>query len=123
MDQNTWNKHVVDNAKADLFSEASRTAKPVEFVEGTPREKEDRKLINPRMLEVGYRKEKANPYAMKAYRAFVGRPMRKLFRTATDAQNYAARAFGRWCRLYDAALVAMTSTSPAATEEVQVVTE
>ena len=43
-------------------------------------------MQNPRMLEVGYRKDKGNPYAMKAYRAVVGRVTRRHFRTATEAQ-------------------------------------
>lgn len=69
-------------------------------------------MINPRTLEVGYKKDRANPYAMKAYRAVVGRPLRKKYRTATEAHAQAARVFVRWCRLYDAAIVAMANPSP-----------
>ena len=79
-------------------------------------------MINPRQLQVGYAKDRGNPFAMKAYFAIVGRPLRKKYRTATEAKTRATQVFSRWCRLYDAAIVAqMTSSSPAVTEEEQVV--
>lgn len=78
----------------------------------------EHKLINPRRLEVGYFKVKSRVYAMKSYKAIVGRPTRGLFRTATARS---VRIFRRWCRLYDAAVLNMTSSSPAVTEEEQVV--
>jgi len=81
------------------------------------------KLINPRRLVVGYRKEEAFPFRMKAYRAVVGRVARGRFRTATEALRRAVEVYARWCRLYDAAIVAMSNPSPAVTEEGQVVTE
>ena len=33
-------------------------------------------LVDPRMLEVGYRREKANPFAMKSYFPVVGQVTR-----------------------------------------------
>lgn len=81
-------------------------------------------MQNPRKLKVGYVKNMGNPFAMKAYRGVVGRPTSGVFRRATDAQGYAVRVFQRWCRLYDAAILAqMSSPSPVAAEEGQVVTE
>lgn len=81
-------------------------------------------MINPRKLQVGYAKDRGNPFAMKAYFAIVGRPLRKKYRTATEAGTQATKVFARWCRLYDAAILAqMTSSSPAVTEEEQVVKE
>lgn len=79
-------------------------------------------MQNPRLLEVGYKKDKL-PFRMKTYRPVVGRIARGVFRTASEAQHRAVEIFARWCRLYDAAVVAMSNPSPAVTEEGQVVTE
>lgn len=53
------------------------------------------------------------------YAPVVGFPLRKRFRRASEAESYAKRHYARWCRLYDAALVAMMNPSPAGTEEGQ----
>lgn len=80
-------------------------------------------LKNPRLLEVGYRKEKANPFAMKMYFPYVGEVIRIPCRTATEAQTKAVRIWDHMCDEYDAAILEMSNPSPAVTEEGQVVTE
>lgn len=79
-------------------------------------------MQNPRLLEIGYKKDKL-PFRMKTYRPVVGRIAHGVFRTATEAQHRAVEVYARWCRLYDAAILAMANPSPAVTEEGQVVTE
>lgn len=78
-------------------------------------------IVNPRLLEVGYRREKANPFAVKQYFPVVGDVVRKPFRTASDAKTEAVRIWEALCAEYDAAVLAMTSSSPVAAEEEQVV--
>lgn len=81
---------------------------------------ENKVLVNPRLLEVGYKKDRL-PFRSKVYRPVVGRLAHGIFRTATEAQSRAVAVFVRWCRLYDAAVLEMTSSSPVAAEEEQVV--
>lgn len=67
-------------------------------------------LTNPHQLKVAsYRHQLPNH--PKTYHPFVGRITRfKSFKTATQALEYAMRLQQRWCRLYQAAILAMTET-------------
>jgi hypothetical protein len=72
-------------------------------------------MINPHIYKADYQYFKL-PYRPKEYYAvFVahGRFLKaghaKPFRTATLAKEHAFRLLARWCRLYDAAIVALTA--------------
>lgn len=84
----------------------------------------ENQMINPRKLDIGYHKEKANPFAMKAYFPVIGKTIVRVpCRTATDALSKAKEIWLQMCADYDKAVLEMTSSSPAVTEEEQVVTE
>ena len=64
-------------------------------------------LKNPRLLEVGYVRRMANPFAMKAYYAVVGTVIGTPFRTATEAKTEAMRVWQQLCAEYDAKIAEM----------------
>lgn len=78
-------------------------------------------LVDPRMLEVGYRREKANPFAMKSYFPVVGQVIRTPYRTASEAKIAAVALWEKMCAEYDRQVAEMGSSSPVAAEEEQVV--
>jgi hypothetical protein len=75
---------------------------------------ENVQLVNPRLLEVGYRKEKTNPFAMKAYFPFVGVVIRTPCRTATEAKTKAVEIWQQMCAEYDAAVAEMAKGDESA---------
>ena len=84
-------------------------------------------MINPHMLQPGYTKQFEPRFAGgKYYRPRVqvsGRIFhtRRIFGRASQAQEYSERVISRWCRLYDAAVVAKVqepATIPSPAEPV-----
>jgi hypothetical protein len=70
-----------------------------------------RVMMNPHLLEPKYKKFLSPQFAGgKVYAPFVGRPTRAVFRRASVAETYAQRIHARWCRLYDAAILAMSES-------------
>ena len=65
-------------------------------------------MINPKMLVPRYVKKFSPRFGGgKTYIAFIGKPLgRYPFRRASEALAYAERIHARWCRLYDAAILA-----------------
>lgn len=67
-------------------------------------------MDNPRMLEPKYKRwNDPRPFRGHVYYAYVGRLSRKPFIRASEAEAYAKRVWERWCRLYDAAVLAMAN--------------
>lgn len=77
-------------------------------------------LINPRRLEPKYKRwNDPRPFRGHVYFAYVGRLSRKSWTRASEAEAYAKRIWERWCRLYDAAVLALAleSALPRVAEE------
>jgi hypothetical protein len=79
-----------------------------------------KEMINPRLFKPSYRKF-APMYRPKVYfstLALQGNhyPLKtsKPFKRASDALDYSHKVLNRWCRLYDAAIVAMSTPEPTA---------
>ncbi len=67
-----------------------------------------RKMLNPHMFEPKFRKWADPRFAGgKMYFPIISRMTRISFKRASEAERYAARVHARWCRLYDAAVLAM----------------
>lgn len=60
-------------------------------------------LITPRYLRVNDVRFAGGHF----YRPLVGHLTRRVFRRASEAERYAMNVHARWCRLYDAAVLAM----------------
>ncbi len=79
------------------------------------------KLINPRQLQPTYKRwNDPRPFRGHCYYAYVGRLSRKPFVRASEAEVYAKRVWKRWCRLYDAAVLAMANGDGSTTENAKV---
>lgn len=84
-------------------------------------------LINPRRIKTFHQRFDSRARGEKFYRTafelggYTKFSARK-FKTATAALDYATRVILRWMRLYDAAVVEMTSASPVSPEEAQSIT-
>ena len=116
MDQKTYDEMVAEQVTSEMFpnneQKEAEIKEPAQVIES---------LTNPRLLDIGYRKNKANPYAMKAYFPVIGKMVAPVpCRTATEALSKARDIWLQMCADYDKALE-MTSSSPAVTEEEQVV--
>lgn len=119
MDQKTYDEMVAHQVTSEMFPsnepKEAEIKEPAQVIET---------LTNPRLLDIGYRKNKANPYAMKAYFPVIGKMVAPVpCRTATEALSKARDIWLQMCADYDKAMLEMTSSSPAVTEEEQVVTE
>lgn len=70
-------------------------------------------MINPYILEPGYRKVRTHKLPRgKFYNPMLGNFATKVaFHTATAALNYARRAKVRWCRKYDLAISTMVEAA------------
>jgi len=71
-------------------------------------------MINPRQLNIWSNKFSDRARGYKHYRAGFDMPgfsrlTRRHFKTASEALEYGQRVKVRWCRLYDAAVLAIVS--------------
>lgn len=65
-------------------------------------------MINPNRFEPKYKKSLSPRFAGgKMYVPFIGKPLGRQFRRASEAEAYAKRIHARWCRLYNAAVLAL----------------
>lgn len=74
----------------------------------------EKHLINPRQFTPAYERVHFRALGRKVYRPVVGRTAKSIvFKTASLALGYARRVHARWCRLYDAAVVAKSTVEEA----------
>jgi hypothetical protein len=74
-------------------------------------------MINPYMLEPTYKRVNNPAFSGgKYYRPVVGRPLRRIFRRASEAEKHAKRAHALWCQLYDWAVLALSAVEVEAVE-------
>ena len=77
-------------------------------------------MRNPYLLDARYKKQYYPQFAGgKYYVALLSgdgytRLARRIFKRASEAEAYAIRLRGRWMRLYDAAVAAMSTREPTA---------
>lgn len=125
MDQKTYDQAVAQKATEEIFPASEQVlVLKVDKADKT----EPKQLVNPRMVQTWHEKFSDRARGTKFYRTGFELPghakfSRRTSKTASEAEDYGVRVLLRWFRLYDAAVLAMTSSSPAVTEEEQVVAE